>query len=557
MIAVVLLLSVLVLMAVLAFTETGENSTNTLRSASAGQADAAATAGLSAAVYGIVNTTNSNFPCSVTSQNSGQEQYLLNPSQDPANEGNEQFSATITYYTSSWTPGAAPSSAVTGSGPGGCPTSADPTPGAAVITSTGTSKMANFTSSEVVQEQVQIEVASQSYVAYSGSGSALDLHNLQVQPPSSSTSNVGTIYTNGPVTNSGPCGKNGTGATIVAFGNSTLSNCGPIGGDIDVGNGNLTLSQSAVSGNVKVSGGYVVVTNGGNSAAQNVSASNNVYLCDQEPAASQLGPCSGSGLTYGAMTIGSATSAASTVSVGSDQPPTSSSSFGPYHGVTVGAVTNTSGFAVTPPSAYSLPALGSPSQTAWAANGYSTFESTSNCTGNATQAGSVLYYLANITSNTVINATCGTGGLNLSNDGNIFLGTNSGTKTNYNVALFVSGSGGITLGGSTQFQAPSAGNVELTLAETEPAGFSYSTSCTGGNYNVNDSDGNVAQTAVDMFIYTPCSFSFSGGGTINGEIIAGNLSLTKPLIMNYSAFTPPGLVFGYLAIVQQRQVVQL
>lgn len=552
MVAVVLLLSMLVLMAVMAFTETGENNNNTLRTASASQADAAASAGISSAVYGIANTTNGNFPCSVASQNSGSEQYLLNPAQDPPNEGNEQFSATITYYTSAWTPGASPSAAITGSGPNGCPTSADATPGAAVITSTGTSKMANFTSTEVVQEQVQIQVASQSYVAFSGSNTALDLHNLQIQPPSSSASNVGTIYTNGPVTNSGGCGK-GPGATIVAFGNSTLTNCGPIAGAIEVGGGNLTLSKTAVpNGNASVSGGYLVMSNGGNTAAVNALATGNVYLCDQEAASAQPTQCSG--LTYGAMTVQSATSATGQVYVGSF--PASGSGFS-YHGVTVGSITNHSGDPITPPSAYSLPALGPPSQSAWSAIGYATPKSTSNCSGSVSQPGSVLYDLANISSNTVINATCGSGGLNLSNDGNISLGVNSGTKTNYNVALFVSGSGGITLGGNTQFQAPSAGNVQLTLAETEPTGFSYSSSCTSGNYNITDSDGNLAQSAVDMFIYTPCSFSFSGGGTINGEIMAGNISLTNQLIMNYVGFTPPGLAFGYLVQVQQRQVTQL
>lgn len=542
LIAVMLLLVALLMLSIVAFNESGINSTSSQRTDSAAQADGSASTGLSAAVFDFVS---GDFPCQLSSQ-------PVLGSGAPADAGTNTYTANISYYSTTWAAGSAPPSGSSIACTGGVAASA---PATAVVVSTGTSSFGAISSNETITEQVAVTPAPQYYAAFSASTAALNLSDLDVPqtaaaagappPPGpgpgpgggSGTQTAppeGHIYTAGAVGDSGPC--NTEAASIIAFGNSTLNNCN-ITGSVQVGGGTLTLdNNSTVAGNVTVGGGSVVMSHA--TVDGDVTASTDVSLCPgngPEPSqCSALGP-------QGAATIGgSATADTGTVQIdgspiGTETPPCSTYQLA---GDQIdGCITSTSGQSVTPPSSVSLPTLGPPSQSAWAADGYSGYVTTNNCA-------SVAHDLAAETAPTVIYASCA---LNLTSLGTITL--------NYDTAIYATG--GFTIGAGTTFQPPAgstSGSLQLSLIVPAPAG---GASCSTNGYNITDSNGGALPTTIATFAYTPCTFSTSAAVTMAGEVVAGAITPAQPLSISYSPFTPPGLVFGYQALVVSRTITQL
>lgn len=536
LIAVMLLLVALLTLSIVAFNESGINSTSSQRTDSAAQADATASAGLSAALFDLVG---GDFQCQLSAQ-------PVLGSGGPPNAGTDSYTVSIAYYSTTWAAGTTPPAGDAIACSGGVASSP---PATALVVSTGTSSFGAISSNETVTEQVAVSPVPQYYAAFSASTAAMNLTNLDV-PQTASAGGApspsgpgpgqtpppppeGVIYTAGAVTNSGSCPTEA--ASIVAFGDSTLTSC-TVTGSVQVGHGSLTLSQSTVDGNATIGGGSVVMSHA--TVYGDVMASDDVSLCPGSGAE----PSQCSTLTpEGPTTIaGSATADTGTVqidgtSIATETPPCSAYQLA---GDQIdGCVTSTSGTGVSPPASLSLPALGPPSQAAWQADGYSGYVPTTNCASVASD-------LAAETAPTVIYANCA---LNLTSLGTLTL--------NYDTAIYATG--GITIGGGTNFQPPKGstpGSLQLSLIVPDPVG---GASCSTNDYNITDSNSTALPTSIATFAYTPCTLSTSAAVTMAGEIVAGAISPAQPLSISYSPFTPPGMVFGYQALVESRTVTQL
>lgn len=537
LLAVMLVLSILLTVSLVAFSESGVDLTGTQRADVALAADTTSGAGVADALYDIAD---GNFVCALTKAS------LLSSPANAAGAPSASYSVTVAYFGADWTPGTTPGPSMP------CPTQGS-VPAAALITSTGSSALGSLHSQETISEQIAISVAPQGFVAYSAGPAGLDLTNLQVVKPGGPAGPVGgqgVIYSKGPVSDSGSsCAPQSPWATVVTEAGANLHNCN-VGGSLSVGGGNLVLSATPVGGYVTVGGGDAVL--GASTVAGNVVASGNVHLCGNNPTPSWCSGLSGATSTiYGSVTAasGGVTIDSTPVASGAGTPCPATS----VDGVTIdGCVTDASGNRVSPPEPVSLPDLGSPDINAWAAAGYSVDENAA-CSGGTNTAGSVPYDLAHLSANTLIVADCPSTGVNLSNLGTIKLGSTGRPGTSYNAAVFVTG--GITVDGNTSFAPAGSSAAQLSLIVPQPTSFT-SSSC-DSTYNVVDSAGSLTSGSAAVFVYTPCVFTDGAPAKLTGEIVAGQIQLSKPLSMTYASFTPPGLIFAYLTRVEQRRITGL
>lgn len=594
LISVVMLLTVLLILALIAFGDSAVNRATSVQANANIQADATANAGLAAALYDIQSSTG-QFPCS----NSGAP--VLTSAVFPQSEGGpksptDTYSVTIDYYSSDWTIGSNPpgtsSSSYIACSPGGVATA---TPVAAWITSTGSSTFNPSKAQEVVSEQVHISAVPQSYVAFqappppgcTGAGSCpwslgtsptLSLSQLLVAQPSGGTtvSSQGIVYTQGQLSNGGAKACNGLkgmvskppsdpyshyyDATLVASGSLTLDNNCEVAGDLDLGPGattpgSLTLSQGGVDGDVNLSGGNAVMSNSivwGNVSAGDPSGTyGSIELCPSTTPTTYPTGCSSS-LSTGPSTIYGTATATGTVSLGSTAEPTSAQVNNPpcpattASGDTIGNCIQVSVPYSTPaPTQIFLPTMATPvsgnfAASAWQNGGYATIES-GNC---STGASGVAAEAAAATTPTVI--VVPTGAPSCASD-TLTITTNIHLQTS--VAIFAPS---ITLGGGSAFSPASKGvSAQVSLIAEQPSG----SSC---NDNLTVSNNALSAAGITSFLYSPCTLSVTANATMTGEAVAQNFSLgTSTLTMFYSQLSVPGLNFGYQAVVEERNISQL
>jgi type II secretory pathway pseudopilin PulG len=595
LIAVVLLLTVLLILALIAFGDSQVNRATSAQANANTQADATANAGLAAALYDLESSTG-QFPCS----NSGQP--VLTSAVFPQSNGGpktptDSYSVTIDYYSSDWTIGSNPPGTSAPSyiacSAGGVATA---TPTAAWITSTGSSTLNPSKAKEVVSEQVHISAVPQGYVAFQappapsctgaescpwslGTSPTLSLAQLLVKQPSGGTtvSTQGIVYTQGQLSDGGnkACGglpgmaskppgdpySHFYYATLVASGSLTLDNNCEVAGDVDLGPGattpgSLTTSQGGVDGDVNVSGGNMVMSNSivwGNVSAGDASGTyGNIELCPSTKPTTYPPGCTTS-LSTGPSTIYGTATATGTVSLGSTAEPTSSQINNPPcpaitgSGDKIGNCIQVSAPYSTPaPTQIFLPVMATPASgnfaaSAWKSGGYSTILSGDCSTG----ASGVAAEAAAATVPTII--VVPTGAPSCTSD---TLTISSAISLKTSVAIFAPS---ITLGGGSNFTVATKGSSEqlFLIAEEPPGG-----SC---NDNITVSNGNaLSATGIDSVVYSPCTLSVTANATTTGEALAQNFSLgTSTLTMYYTPLAVPGLTFGYQAVVEERNISQL
>lgn len=590
LIAVVLLLTVLLILALIAFGDSAVNRTTSVQANATTQADATANAGLAAALYDIESSTG-QFPCS----NSGQP--VLTSAVFPESNGGprtatDTYSVTIDYYSSNWSIGSNPpgtsASTYIACSAGGV---AEATPVAAWITSTGSSTLNPSKAKEVISEQVHISSVPQSYVAFqappppgcAGAGSCpwslgspptLSLAQLLVKEPTTASSWQGIVYTQGQLSDGGGKACNGLpavspkrggdsyshyyDATLVGSGSLQLDNNCEVAGDIDLGPGattpgSLTLSQGGVDGDVNSSGGDVVMSNsivwGNVSAGDSSGTYGNIKLC---PKGGTLPSWCG-GLSAGSSTIDGTATATGAVYIGNTAEPTSAQVNNPPCPATT-ASADTIGNCIQVSSPYSTPAptqiflptmatpaAGNFAASAWKNAGYATVEPGDCSTG----ASGVAAEAAAATNPTVI--VVPTGAPSCTSD---TLDITGAINLNTSVAIFAPS---ITLSGAAAFHPASKGvSPQVSLIAEQPTGGSCNDNLTVATANALNASG------VTSFLYSPCTLSVTANAAMTGEAVAQNFSLgTSTLTLTYSQMAIPGLNFGYQAVVEERNISQL
>ncbi|HUC35782.1 MAG TPA: hypothetical protein VMR97_01520 [Acidimicrobiales bacterium] len=549
LIAVMLLVTVMLILSLVAFSESGYNLSNAVHVGAGGGADGSASAGIAWADYQI---ESENFPCGTNT--------ATLPS--APNAGTDKYSVTVTYYNTLAL--SLPADA--------CPQNGASTPAAALVLSTGTASLGDVSSSETIQQLLSLTANPGNYVLFSSSTLVpLDLSNIQISQPGgpANTTPSGQVYANDDV-----IGTNCPGpgyASIVAFGSLTLNNCkvsGSVTLDDDLlGNGALTLSQSSVGVDATTAAGDITMSHStlGGSAL----ADGNILMCPTGP----LPPPSCVGLNNGTSTIAfNAASSTGTVTVGATTP---AATCGGYtdpqsHDSVGGCVEPDDGTQIPTPPVFSLPTLYSPdnggsqaqknSYTAWHNSGGYAVDDNASCAG--TGSGSVYNDIKTATGPTAIVANCA---LTLA-------APDTNLPLNYNIAIFASG--GFTLGGGFAFQNPggaaSCGNAnnpnpcQLSLIVPTPTSVP---ACVLGSPGITIAQGGGGdipnQNTVDTMLFTPCTVSVNDNLQMFGQIFAGTIAESIPPLpkgtINITFAQPvhpptPGLVFGYQIAQLERYV---
>lgn len=525
LIAVVLLMAMLLILALTAFTSAWFLTVSSVDPATRGDADQTAQAGVAMATYYM---SIGNWSCQIS------ESSTPVPS-GPPNALPASYSVTIAYYSSSGT-------ALCPSGGGG---QASTTPATATITSTATAASGSRTAKETIVEDVDInDISAQTYTIFSGG--QLNLNKLTVAAPSG-TQTAGEIFADGPVSITAPP-KGCEAASIVSIGDMNLAGNCPISGSIEAV-GNLTLSAGvSVSGNAVAGNGDLVASHSaidGTATAIGGSSSGDVVLC---PATSD---CNGTTGPAGTSTVGSTATASGYVSVGgtvfttSASPPCASTNAG---GDTVtGCITAGSGASPSSPS-LGLPTLPMPtaSSNPWTSAGYSGFQQLASCTQSALTA--------------VVNTESVPTVVEMPSGCDLALNPGGGPgqpalQVPYSTAVF--SPCGFTVSGGN-LGPPPPGSTAAQLSLIVPSG-TYTCSSTA---DITFSGQNMTNPQpLSLFLYTPYSVDNTSGNLVmDGEIIAGTIGssasagLTSTAAVTYAACTVPGISFGYDVSVVTRLV---
>ena len=573
LIMVVVIVAVLVLLSFIAFVSAGTNDTSATSYNASVQADATASAGAAEAVYEIEVSTGS-FPCSISSTS-----LLPESSGGLADAGKSSYSVSIAYYTSF-----PPTSSSLLTCSGGTVTPNPAALKAAVVASTGHTTVGPVSASETVTEQVFVSLAPNDYSVFQGGTSTLDLtHLLPLASSSTSSANVGVVYSNGGITAlaGGACPAppapnvnppnppaNTMAATLVAQGSLTFENCYLNGsvvlGSSGSGQGNLVVTNGIISGNATVSDGSATLSKGqvvGNLVDGGSAPGGNVVLCPNPLGPTSPAACSG--LQAGASFVNGSVTAEGTVTLGTTLEPSGTPPCSPTSSSgdeVVGCITPSSPYAVDGPSELSLPKLeadtsGSDWFSAWQSAGDSagngaastaTVDQTSICTG--TGAGSVWADVNGETGPTVVIANCAVSW----SSGNL--------NAQYNTAIVAAG--GISLSGNFAFtQPPPPPGTQPTPVQISLVVPAPTSSYTCGSSLSTTVNSNILgpQTQKDsFFLYTPCTLTISKGLNLTGEIVANTVNVTQNVKLAYptstAAFSPPGFNFGFQVVVEARYV---
>lgn len=544
LVAVTLLVTSILIIALIAFGSVGFLESTTTHVNASGAADSAANAGIAAAVNDVAA---GNEVCNLSARNGGD--LTTAP-----HAGSDSYTVSISYYANYVDPEVS-----TYQGQPNllsCPLTAA-TFGAILVTSTGTSQQGALNSSETVTELLAASVVNPGYALFDANVNAanpVSLNNLSLNQVTGGLANPGpgNVFADGSISgpSSGGCQMFGT---FVATGSVSMQDNCTVGGSI-VANTGVTLSQASVEGNVTAANGNVVMSN--STVEGGATAIGNILLCPNPPGSS----CTG--LSGGKSTISGSATATGTITLGTTSEPYSSggvtdSSSG--DSITSGPV-DPSATGVSSPlqSTTALPNVASPvnggtsaqqtAYNAWKTLGYTVDAPTASCSGSS----STLYTeIANATGPTVVVGNCTSGGsptpLSLTGEPNLTLKN----------SLAVFSADGFTLGGGFAFKSSASSAIELSLVVPTPAS-SYSCSTTGeDNITVNSNDlppGSGGNPVYTNF-FTPCFLNVATGlNNIYGEAYVGALNLTKQLQLFYESFAIPGLDFGYSLTPTERYV---
>lgn len=536
LIAVIIMLAILMTIALIAFTETGQSRTGTSQASTSTAADAAANTGMSAELY---NIETGNF-CATMSSSVPTPPLVTGLSNAPR----ESFSVSEIYSTTYGTWSGSDVLSCTGS-----PSVLSGEPGGAIVTATGTAVIGGITTTETITDQVFISQIAQQFAALQSSSSAsLNLANVIVQQVAS----LGEIYTNGPLSNMSSGGPSCEGANIVASGSWSDSGCA-VAGSITLTGGSLSLNNTTLGGDVTVSGastcsgsspvGCVFLMNNA-TVAGSVLAGANIYLCPGGTVGSPTG-CTNSA---GSATIDTSANANGSIwfgnsnHLGSCATPTKIGNDTIKEGCQPGFPNQ-----VQPAPSVSFPSFSDPTtfNNSWTSAGWTgPLYVPCNDTGNTTLANDI----SDASAPTVIvitpSSTC-TGGYTLS--------SNVRLQNEANVAIWAPC--GFTVANNGQFQIAAGSTAQLSLISA-----GQSPSCGGSPTmigNIATVNNNPFQNGITGFVAAANNFTTNGNVTMTGEVIANLINVSHPLTIKFAGFTPPGMDFGYQALVKQRYISQI